>query len=50
MYMGVQKIFSIEQVMSMLFTKLKSIAEANLKKPVQDCVISVRNSYKLEIS
>lgn len=27
--------------MSMLLTKLKTIAESNLGKPVQDCVISV---------
>lgn len=44
-YMGVEKVFAVEQVMSMLFTKLKSITEMNLKKPVQDCVISVPTYY-----
>lgn len=33
--------FSIEQVTGMLLTKLKETAEAALKKPVADCVISV---------
>lgn len=33
--------FSIEQVTAMLLTKLKETAEAALKKPVADCVISV---------
>lgn len=32
---------SIEQVSGMLLTKLKETAEAALKKPVADCVISV---------
>lgn len=37
-----EKVFSIEQVTAMLLTKLKETAEAALKKPVADCVISVR--------
>ncbi|XP_039264715.1 heat shock 70 kDa protein 4-like [Styela clava] len=45
MYMGTEKVFTVEQIMSMLFTKLKTIAETNLKKPVQDCVISVPTYY-----
>lgn len=44
-YMGAEKVFTVEQIMSMLFTKLKSTAETNLKKPVQDCVISVPTYY-----
>lgn len=36
-----EKLFSIEQVTAMLLTKLKETAEAALKKPVADCVISV---------
>ncbi len=42
MYMEEEKVFSIEQVTAMLLTKLKETAEAALKKPVADCVISVR--------
>ena len=38
-----ERIFSIEQVTGMLLTKLKETAEAAMKKPVVDCVISVRN-------
>lgn len=37
-----EKVFGIEQVTAMLLTKLKETAEAALKKPVADCVISVR--------
>ncbi|KAL0162001.1 hypothetical protein M9458_041397, partial [Cirrhinus mrigala] len=40
MYMEEEKVFSIEQVTGMLLTKLKETAEAALKKPVADCVIS----------
>lgn len=43
MYMEEEKVFSIEQVTAMLLTKLKETAEAALKKPVADCVISVNN-------
>ncbi len=42
MYMEEEKVFSIEQVTAMLLSKLKETAEAALKKPVADCVISVR--------
>lgn len=41
MYMEEERVFSIEQVTAMLLTKLKETAEAALKKPVADCVISV---------
>uniref|UniRef100_A0A8C1J1C3 Heat shock protein 4a n=1 Tax=Cyprinus carpio TaxID=7962 RepID=A0A8C1J1C3_CYPCA len=41
MYMEEEKVFSIEQVTAMLLSKLKETAEAALKKPVADCVISV---------
>ena len=33
---------SLEQVMAMLLTYLKRVAETSLGKPVGDCVISVR--------
>lgn len=42
MYMEEEKVFSIEQMTGMLLTKLKETAESALKKPVVDCVISVR--------
>lgn len=42
MYMEEERVFSIEQVTGMLLTKLKETAESALKKPVVDCVISVR--------
>ena len=41
MYASEKTVFSVEQVMGMLLTKMKTIAEVNLKKPVQDCVVSV---------
>lgn len=41
-YMDEEKVFSIEQITAMLLTKLKETAESALKKPVADCVISVR--------
>ncbi|XP_038155065.1 heat shock 70 kDa protein 4b [Cyprinodon tularosa] len=45
MYMEEEKVFSIEQVTAMLLTKLKETAEAALKKPVADCVVSVPCYY-----
>lgn len=42
MYMEEERVFSIEQMTGMLLTKLKETAESALKKPVVDCVISVR--------
>jgi len=41
MYANETTIFGVEQIMGMLLTKLKTIAEVNLNKPVQDCVVSV---------
>ena len=35
------KVYSMEQVVAMLLTKLKSVAESNLNKTVSDCVVSV---------
>lgn len=40
-YMGEKHLFSTEQVTAMMLTKLKEIAEANLKTKVVDCVLSV---------
>nr|CAB3254435.1 heat shock 70 kDa protein 4L [Phallusia mammillata] len=45
MYGGEQTVFSVEQIYAMLLTKLKVIAETNLKKPVNDVVISVPSFY-----
>ncbi|KAK5864935.1 hypothetical protein PBY51_016135 [Eleginops maclovinus] len=45
MYMEEEKVFSIEQVTAMLLTKLKETAEQALKKPVNDCVVSVPCYY-----
>ncbi|KAL2094637.1 hypothetical protein ACEWY4_009356 [Coilia grayii] len=45
MYMEEERVFSIEQVTGMLLTKLKETAEAALKKPVVDCVISVPSYF-----
>lgn len=42
MYLEEEKVFSVEQVTGMLLTKLKETAESALKKPVADCVISVK--------
>ena len=47
MYMEEEKVFSIEQVTAMLLTKLKETAESALKKPVADCVVSVRMHFCL---
>lgn len=35
--------FTVEQITGMLLSKLKETSEAALKKPVVDCVISVRD-------
>jgi len=44
-YMGEPKVYSMEQVVAMLLTKLKSVAESNLNKTVSDCVVSVPCFY-----
>uniref|UniRef100_A0A8C1Z3T5 Uncharacterized protein n=1 Tax=Cyprinus carpio TaxID=7962 RepID=A0A8C1Z3T5_CYPCA len=41
-YLDQEHHFRIKQIMAMLLTKLKDIAEANLQKKVVECVISVR--------
>lgn len=43
-YLNQDKVFTIEQMTSMLLTKLKETSEHALKKPVVDCVISVSDS------
>ncbi|KAJ8368501.1 hypothetical protein SKAU_G00085290 [Synaphobranchus kaupii] len=45
LYMDEEHQFSTEQVTAMLLTKMKEIAEANLKKKVQDCVISIPSFF-----
>lgn len=35
--------FTVEQITGMLLSKLKETSEGALKKPVVDCVISVRD-------
>lgn len=44
-YMGETSSFSPEQISAMLFTKLKDAGEAELKKKISDCVISVPTYY-----
>ncbi|GFQ93043.1 heat shock protein 105 kDa [Trichonephila clavata] len=44
-YLQEQTVFTIPQVMAMMFTKLKEIAESNLRIKVQDCVVSVPVYY-----
>lgn len=39
--MGNEVTFNPEQVTGMLLGKLKAVSEADLKTPVNDCVISV---------
>lgn len=41
-YLDEERPFAIEQVTGMLLVKLKETSESALKKPVADCVISVR--------
>ncbi|KAK7153373.1 hypothetical protein R3I93_011318 [Phoxinus phoxinus] len=44
-YLNEDKVFTIEQMTSMLLTKLKETSEHALKKPVVDCVISVPSFF-----
>lgn len=49
-YLRKEEVFSPEQVMGMLMTKLKNISEAELSTKVTDCVVSVsekKNNYSL---
>ena len=40
-YLNEEQQFSMEQIVAMLLTKLKSVTEIGLKKTVYDCVLSV---------
>lgn len=40
-YLGNEEVFSPEQIMAMLLTKLKIISEKELASKVTDCVVSV---------
>lgn len=42
-YLDDDKVFTVEQITGMLLSKLKETSEGALKKPVVDCVISVRD-------
>lgn len=42
-YLDDNKVFTVEQITGMLLSKLKETSEGALKKPVVDCVISVRD-------
>ncbi|XP_044176399.1 97 kDa heat shock protein-like isoform X1 [Acropora millepora] len=44
-YLGKEEVFSPEQIMGMLMTKLKVISEAELSTKVTDCVVSVPSYY-----
>ncbi|GFU18228.1 heat shock 70 kDa protein 4L [Nephila pilipes] len=44
-YLQEECVFTVPQVMAMMFTKLKEIAESNLRIKVQDCVVSVPVYY-----
>ena len=45
-YLEKEEVFSPEQIMGMLLTKLKTISEAELSTKVTDCVVSVSNSKR----
>ncbi|XP_039124851.1 LOW QUALITY PROTEIN: heat shock 70 kDa protein 15-like [Dioscorea cayenensis subsp. rotundata] len=40
-YLGEQRVFTPTQLLAMIFSNLKSIAEQNLKMPVVDCCIGI---------
>ena len=42
-FLGNEEVFSPEQIMAMLLTKLKLISEKELATKVTDCVVSVSN-------
>ncbi|XP_069781347.1 heat shock 70 kDa protein 4L-like isoform X1 [Narcine bancroftii] len=44
-YLNEERVFTVEQIMGMLLTKLKETSENALKKPVTDCVISVPSFF-----
>uniref|UniRef100_A0A3P9KI78 Heat shock protein 4 like n=1 Tax=Oryzias latipes TaxID=8090 RepID=A0A3P9KI78_ORYLA len=41
-YLDADKVFTVEQITGMLLSKLRETSQSALKKPVVDCVISVR--------
>lgn len=43
--MNEERVFSPEQCLAMLLTKLKDVAAAALQTPINDCVISVPSYY-----
>ncbi|OXA61158.1 heat shock 70 kDa protein 4L [Folsomia candida] len=44
-YLGEERVFSMEQIAAMLFTKLKETTEAGLKTRISDCVFSVPSFF-----
>lgn len=44
-YLNEERVFTVEQIMAMLLSKLKETSENALKKPVTDCVISVPSFF-----
>lgn len=49
-YLDDDKVFTVEQITGMLLSKLKETSEGALKKPVVDCVISVRDGTSAMLS
>ncbi|GJQ75202.1 hypothetical protein Trydic_g9804 [Trypoxylus dichotomus] len=47
-YLDEEHVFSPEQCLAMLFTKLKEISENALQTPVKDCVISVPSYFTIK--
>lgn len=43
-YLNEDKVFTVQQITGMLLSKLKETSEGALKKPVVDCVVSVRDA------
>ncbi|XP_014665007.1 PREDICTED: 97 kDa heat shock protein-like [Priapulus caudatus] len=44
-YLGEEQVFSPQQIMAMMLTKLKDVTESGLKAKVNDCVISVPSFF-----
>lgn len=44
-YLNEEHVFSPEQCLAMLLTKLKDVAAAALQTPINDCVISVPSYF-----
>lgn len=47
-YLNEEDVFSPEQCLAMLFTKLKDTSETALQTPVKDCVISVPSYFTIK--